>query len=134
THCSPHFYRRAHHPDLYSFPTRRSSDLLQHRSGILLFTGPPGSGKSTMMYSLVQELIKTSNRQVITREEPIERQIENVLQVEINERAGITYEEGLRAALRHDPDVLLIGEIRDEHTAKVTIRSSLTGHLVLTTL
>ncbi|HLS23848.1 MAG TPA: competence type IV pilus ATPase ComGA [Pseudogracilibacillus sp.] len=119
---------------LFSFQGEQIRKWLQHRSGILLFTGPTGSGKSTMMYSLVQELIKTSNRQVITLEEPIERQIENVLQVEINERAGITYEEGLRAALRHDPDVLLIGEIRDEHTAKFTIRSSLTGHLVLTTL
>lgn len=119
---------------LFSFQASKIRKWIYQPNGLLLISGPTGSGKSTLMYSLLQELIDQRNCQIVTLEDPVERQIENALQVEINERAGMTYEEGLRAALRHDPDVLLVGEIRDEKTAKFTIRSALTGHLVLSTI
>src|SRR5699024_1894462 len=79
-------------------------------------------------------LTRQQSSQIITLEEPIERKIKHVLQVEVNEKAGMTYQNGLKAALRHDPDVILIGEIRDDKTASFTFQASLTGHLVLTTL
>lgn len=119
---------------LFPFQYKRIKQWLNNESGIILFTGPTGSGKSTTMYSLLEELIEQRASQVITLEEPIERKVDHALQVEVNERAGITYQSGLKAALRHDPDVILIGEIRDEETATFTLRASLTGHLVLTTL
>lgn len=119
---------------LFPFQYKRIKRWLNDESGIILFTGPTGSGKSTTMYSLLEELIEQRASQVITLEEPIERKVDHALQVEVNERAGITYQSGLKAALRHDPDVILIGEIRDEETATFTLRASLTGHLVLTTL
>ncbi len=107
---------------------------LLKQNGLILFTGPTGSGKSTMMYALLEKMIDMKPVQVITLEEPIERKIDSIIQVEINERAGLTYQIGLKAALRHDPDVILIGEIRDEKTAKFAFRAALTGHLVLSTL
>lgn len=119
---------------LFPFQYKQIKRWLQNESGIILFTGPTGSGKSTTMYSLLEELIEQRASQVITLEEPIERKVDHALQVEVNERAGITYQSGLKAALRHDPDVILIGEIRDEETATFTLRAALTGHLVLTTL
>lgn len=122
--------------ELFLFPFQREQlkQWLHQDAGIILFTGPTGSGKSTTMYSMLEEIIKQRSSQVITLEEPVERKINNVLQVEINERSGMTYQKGLKAALRHDPDVILIGEIRDEKTALFSLRASLTGHLVLTTL
>lgn len=119
---------------LFPFQYNRLKSWLNHDTGIVLLTGPTGSGKSTTMYSMLEELIEQRSSQVITLEEPIERKINHVLQVEVNERAGMTYQSGLKAALRHDPDVILIGEIRDEKTAAFCVRASLTGHLVLTTL
>ena len=121
---------------LFLFPTqlKKMKSWLNHRAGIILFTGPTGSGKSTTMYALLEAILKEKPFQVITLEEPIEIKIPNVLQVEINEKAGITYQPGLKAALRHDPDILLIGEIRDEETAQFAFRAALTGHLVLSTL
>lgn len=119
---------------LFPFQYKRIKRWLDYESGIILFTGPTGSGKTTTMYSLLEEIIEQRASQVITLEEPIERKVDHALQVEVNERAGITYQSGLKAALRHDPDVILIGEIRDEETATFTLRASLTGHLVLTTL
>lgn len=122
--------------ELLLFPPQyhRLRHWLNYDTGIILFTGPTGSGKSTTMYSMLEELVERHAAQVITLEEPIERQIDHVLQVEVNEKAGMTYQAGLKAALRHDPDVILIGEIRDEKTASFAVRASLTGHLVLTTL
>lgn len=119
---------------LFPFQLNKMKQWLHYRAGIILFTGPTGSGKTTTMYALLEEMIETKSFQVITLEEPIERKIDNILQVEVNEKAGMTYQTGLKAALRHDPDILLIGEIRDEKTAKFAFRASLTGHLVLTTL
>ena len=122
--------------NLFLFPNqlKKLKKWLNRSSGIILFTGATGSGKSTTMYALIESILKKKAFQVITLEDPVEKKIPNVLQVEINERAGITYQAGLKAALRHDPDILLIGEIRDEETAKFTIRAALTGHLVLSTL
>lgn len=107
---------------------------LRNRAGILLMTGPTGSGKTTAMYALLENLLRETSQQIITLEDPIERQLNNVIQVEVNERAGVTYQTGLKAALRHDPDILLIGEIRDKETAVFAFQAALTGHLVLSTL
>ncbi|WP_110111309.1 ATPase, T2SS/T4P/T4SS family [Bacillus sp. CGMCC 1.16541] len=99
-----------------------------------LNTRQTGSGKTTTLYTLLNETKKLLNRNIITLEDPIERKTENVMQVQVNERAGITYSTGLKAILRHDPDIIMVGEIRDDETAKIAIRAALTGHLVLTTM
>src|SRR5699024_10266726 len=108
----------AHLPleQLFVFPKqlRIMQNWLQKPAGMILLTGPTGSGKSSTLYALLEARLKTKQSQIITLEDPIERQIDEVIQVEINERAGVTYQTGLKAALRHDPDVLMIGEIRDE--------------------
>lgn len=121
---------------LLLFPNqiKQMKTWIHQSSGIILFTGPTGSGKTTTMYALLEKLIHQNSYQIITLEDPIERKLDHVLQVEINEQAGISYQSGLKAVLRHDPDVLLIGEIRDEYTAKLAFRAALTGHLVLSTL
>lgn len=103
-------------------------------NGMVVLSGPTGSGKSTTMYALIEYLARKNDYQVITLEDPVERKLDTIIQVEINEKAGITYQTGLKAALRHDPDVLLIGEIRDVETARYAVRAALTGHLVLTTV
>lgn len=119
---------------LFYFQYKQLKRWLYKHSGIILLTGPTGSGKSTTMYSMLEELVCNRSMQAITLEEPVERHVHNVLQVEINRKAGMTYEKGLKAALRHDPDTILLGEIRDETTATFALRAALTGHLVLTTL
>src|SRR5690625_4347466 len=86
------------------------------------------------MYALLQSILKNKSLQTITLEDPIEKDIHDILQVQVNEKAGITYQTGLKAALRHDPDIIMVGEIRDEHTAQFAFNASLTGHLVLSTL
>lgn len=108
--------------------------LIKRSNGLLLFTGPTGSGKTTMLYSLLQYLQYHYKRQVVTLEDPVERKVDSLLQMEINEKAGVTYGEGFKSLLRHDPDVIMIGEIRDEAAARLVIRASLTGHLVLSTM
>ncbi|MDQ0213859.1 competence protein ComGA [Oikeobacillus pervagus] len=108
--------------------------FLKHSHGLIIFTGPTGSGKTTTLYSLVQHSSNQLNRKVITLEDPVEKQNDYLLQVQVNEKAGVTYSTGLKAILRHDPDVIMVGEIRDEETAHIAIRAALTGHLVLTTL
>ncbi|KGA97296.1 hypothetical protein BALCAV_0210815 [Alkalihalobacillus alcalophilus ATCC 27647 = CGMCC 1.3604] len=107
---------------------------LHYTYGLLLITGPTGSGKTTTLYSLLNEFISKKNRRVISIEDPIEQSIEQAVQIQINEKAGITFESGLHSILRHDPDVIVIGEIRDKQTAKLALRSALTGHYVLGTL
>jgi type II secretory ATPase GspE/PulE/Tfp pilus assembly ATPase PilB-like protein len=101
--------------------------------GMLLFTGPTGSGKSTTIYSCLQE-DSFSNRNVITLENPVEYELPGVCQVEIKERIGLTFARGLRQILRHDPDVIVVGEMRDTDTAEIGVRAALTGHLLITTL
>jgi type IV pilus assembly protein PilB len=102
-------------------------------NGLILVTGPTGSGKPTPLYAVLRS-ITGSGRKVITLEDPVEYQLPLVTQCQINEKAGVTFLTGLRAILRHDPDVILVGEMRDAETASIAMRSALTGHLVLSTL
>jgi len=109
-------------------------ELVQNRQGLLFFTGATGSGKSTSLYSLIHYCSTELNRHVISLEDPVENHQGKLLQIQVNERAGITYATGLKAILRHSPDVIMIGEIRDQETAKIAIQAALTGHLVLSTI
>ncbi len=108
--------------------------LVSSRQGLLLFCGATGSGKTTSLYSLVNHTSETLARHVISLEDPVESNHANLLQIQVNERAGVTYATGLKAILRHSPDVIMIGEIRDRETAKIAIEASLSGHLVLSTI
>ena len=101
--------------------------------GIILVTGPTGSGKTSTLYTALNE-INDAVRKIITIEDPIEYQLKGINQIQVSEKAGLTFARGLRAILRHDPDVLLIGEIRDQETAQIAVQASLTGHLVFSTL
>jgi type II secretory ATPase GspE/PulE/Tfp pilus assembly ATPase PilB-like protein len=96
-------------------------------------TGPTGSGKTTTLYAALSEL-KTGDRAILTLEDPIEYELPGIRQSQVNVRAGLTFASGLRSILRHDPDVILVGEIRDQETAQIAMSAALTGHLVLTTL
>ncbi len=101
--------------------------------GIILVTGPTGSGKTSTLYTALNE-INDDIRKIITIEDPIEYQLRGINQIQVSEKAGLTFARGLRAILRHDPDVVLIGEIRDQETAQIAVQASLTGHLVFSTL
>jgi type IV pilus assembly protein PilB len=101
--------------------------------GIVLVTGPTGSGKTTTIYSLLGELNRV-DRNIVTIEDPVEYMVRGVNQVQVNAKAGLTFASGLRSILRQDPDVIMIGEIRDEETAEIAVRAAITGHLVLSTL
>jgi type IV pilus assembly protein PilB len=101
--------------------------------GAILATGPTGSGKSTSLYAALQRL-NTADRHIVTIEDPVERQLDGVTQVQVNTRAGVSFANGLRSMMRADPDVIMVGEIRDAETAKIAVESALTGHLVLSTL
>jgi type IV pilus assembly protein PilB len=101
--------------------------------GAVLVTGPTGSGKSTSLYAAVGEL-NTPEKNIITIEDPVEYQLEGVTQVQVNKKAGLTFANGLRAMMRADPDIIMVGEIRDAETAKIAVEAALTGHLVLSTL
>ncbi len=107
--------------------------LAQKPYGIILATGPTGAGKSTTLYAMILE-IKSPKRNIITIEDPPEYQIEGVSQIQVNPKVGLTFAVGLRAILRQDPDVIMVGEIRDSETAEIAVQSALTGHLVLSTL
>lgn len=100
---------------------------------MILSTGPTGSGKSTSLYSILKEINQPSIN-IITIEDPVEYRIDDILQIQINRKAGVDFASGLRSILRQDPDVILVGEIRDSETAKIAIQASLTGHRVLSTL
>ncbi|WP_052256390.1 competence type IV pilus ATPase ComGA [Salinicoccus sp. YB14-2] len=108
-------------------------DYMELSQGLILFTGPTGSGKSTLMSNLINKIVKEGSRQIISIEDPIEYEIDGMVQVEINDKANISYEPLLRGALRCDPDVLMFGEIRDKTIARELIRASLSGHLVFST-
>jgi type IV pilus assembly protein PilB len=101
--------------------------------GLILITGPTGSGKTTTLYSALQQ-VKTPDRNIVTLEDPVEMQVNGITQVQVHARAGMTFARGLRSVLRQDPDVVLVGEVRDQETAKLALEASMTGHLVLTTL
>lgn len=104
------------------------------RQGIIFVTGPTGCGKTTTLYSLTAHCANELNRHVITLEDPVENNHQHLLQIQVNERSGMTYSTGLKAILRHSPDVIMIGEIRDSETAKIAIQAALTGHLVFSTV
>lgn len=108
------------------------NEIIRHPSGLVLVVGPTGSGKSTTLYTLINEL-NHPERKIITLEDPVEYQIEGISQLPIDTRGGASFAEGLRAVLRLDPDVVMVGEIRDTDTAKTALQAALTGHLVLST-
>lgn len=107
--------------------------LLSKPYGMILVTGPTGSGKTTTLYSMLKKL-NTVEKNIITVEEPVEYQLEGINQVQVNEKIGLTFSNVLRYVLRQDPDIIMVGEIRDRETAEIAVRSALTGHLVLSTL
>jgi type II secretory ATPase GspE/PulE/Tfp pilus assembly ATPase PilB-like protein len=107
--------------------------LLENREGILLVTGPTGSGKTTTLYSCINQ-IKSEGVNIVTVEDPVEYRMQGIVQVQVQEKAGLTFASALRSILRQDPNVVLIGEIRDKETAQIAVQASLTGHLVLSTL
>jgi type IV pilus assembly protein PilB len=108
--------------------------LLNHKEGIVLVTGPTGSGKTTTLYSAIR-LIQNPGVNIVTVEDPVEYRLgQNIVQVQVHDKAGLTFASALRSILRQDPDVVLIGEIRDQETAQIALQASLTGHLVLSTL
>jgi len=107
--------------------------LLQHHEGIVLVTGPTGSGKTTTLYSALRHIM-TGKTNIVTVEDPVEYRIQGIVQVQVHEKAGLTFATALRSILRQDPDVVLVGEIRDKDTAVIAMQASLTGHLVLSTL
>ena len=108
-------------------------ELLSHHNGIILVTGPTGSGKTTTLYSALTRL-NTDEVKIITVEDPVEYQLHGVNQMQVNPKIDLTFATGLRAFLRQDPDIIMVGEVRDKETAEVAIQASLTGHLVLSTL
>ena len=112
---------------------RQIDKSLKKKSGMVLVTGPTGSGKTTTLYSMMQEL-NTLDRKIITLEDPIEYELKGIVQSEVNEKNGYTFHSGLKALLRQDPDIIMIGEIRDLETANTAAQGALTGHLVLSTL
>src|SRR3954462_5231650 len=111
---------------------RKFRRYIKEPYGMVLVTGPTGSGKTTTLYAAVNE-IKTEEDKIITIEDPVEYQIRGITQIPVNEKKGLTFARGLRSILRHDPDKIMVGEIRDTETAQIAIQSALTGHLVFTT-
>ncbi len=107
--------------------------LLNHAHGMILVTGPTGSGKSTTLHACMQH-IATPDKNIITVEDPIEYNADNISQIQVNAKVGLTFAAGLRSILRQDPDIIMVGEIRDSETADIALRSALTGHLLLSTL
>lgn len=112
---------------------KKISKLINIPSGIILITGATGSGKSTTVYSILQKLNRTETN-IITVEDPIEMNIKGINQVQVNSEIGLTFANVLRSILRQDPDIIMIGEIRDNETARIAVRASITGHLVLSTI
>ncbi|MBU9712240.1 competence type IV pilus ATPase ComGA [Evansella tamaricis] len=122
------------HLSLFPSQSRLLLQLTQQSHGLVIICGPTGSGKTSTIYSLLHNSFHKMKRNIITLEDPIEQKYDEFLQMEINERAGITYATGLKSLLRHDPDLIMIGEIRDKETAEMAVRTAMTGHLVLSTL
>jgi type IV pilus assembly protein PilB len=122
--------------DILGFPEdelRRFRKYIREPYGMVLVTGPTGSGKTTTLYAALSE-IKSVEDKIITIEDPVEYQLRGITQIPINEKKGLTFARGLRSILRHDPDKIMVGEIRDAETAQIAINSALTGHLVFTTV
>jgi type IV pilus assembly protein PilB len=122
--------------DILGFPDeelRRFRKYIREPYGMVLVTGPTGSGKTTTLYGALAE-IRSVEDKIITIEDPVEYQLKGITQIPINEKKGLTFARGLRSILRHDPDKIMVGEIRDPETAQIAIQSALTGHLVFTTV
>jgi len=113
--------------------TKELYKLLNHAHGMILVTGPTGSGKSTTLHACMQH-ISTPDKNIITVEDPVEYNADNISQIQVNTKVGLTFAAGLRSILRQDPDIIMVGEIRDSETADIALRSALTGHLLLSTL
>ncbi|HXX99422.1 MAG TPA: GspE/PulE family protein [Candidatus Limnocylindrales bacterium] len=113
--------------------TRRFRRYIREPYGMVLVTGPTGSGKTTTLYAAINE-IKSDEDKIVTIEDPVEYQLRGITQIPVNEKKGLTFARGLRSILRHDPDKIMVGEIRDQETAQIAIQSALTGHLVFTTV
>ena len=118
---------------LPSDEARRLNELMNLREGIVLVTGPTGSGKTTTLYSALRQIQQRAVN-IVTVEDPVEYKLQGIVQVQVNEKAGLNFASALRSILRQDPDVILVGEIRDKETASIAVQASLTGHLVLSTL
>ena len=112
---------------------KKFDGMIDNPNGIILVTGPTGSGKSTTLYTVLREL-SDPTKNIITVEEPVEYQMDGINQVNVNSKVGLTFASALRSILRQDPDVIMIGEIRDEETAQIAVRAAITGHLVLSTM
>ena len=122
--------------DILGFPElelKRFRKYIREPYGMVLVTGPTGSGKTTTLYGALAE-IRSIEDKIITIEDPVEYQLKGITQIPINEKKGLTFARGLRSILRHDPDKIMVGEIRDSETAQIAIQSALTGHLVFTTV
>jgi general secretion pathway protein E len=113
--------------------TEEFEQLLEHSHGMILVTGPTGSGKSTTLHTFLQT-VATPDKNIITVEDPVEYKAENINQIQVNSKVGLTFSAGLRSILRQDPDIVMVGEIRDKETAEIAIQAALTGHLMLSTL
>jgi type IV pilus assembly protein PilB len=112
---------------------KRFNELIQKPYGIVLVTGPTGSGKTTTLYTMLNQL-NTPDKNIVTLEDPVEFNFKGVNQIQVNPKAGLTFATGLRSLLRQDPDIIMVGEMRDNETAEIAVRSALTGHLVLSTI
>jgi type IV pilus assembly protein PilB len=112
---------------------RQLRKFIREPYGMVLVTGPTGSGKTTTLYACLSEIVSSEDK-IITIEDPVEYQLTGITQIPVNERKGLTFARGLRSILRHDPDKIMVGEIRDEETAQIAVQSALTGHLVFTTV
>lgn len=108
-------------------------EIINKKTGILLVTGPTGSGKTTTVYSILKDL-RNISKNIMTIEDPVEYKMEGINQIQVNHKVGLTFEKGLKAILRQDPDIIMVGEIRDIETAKTAVRAAITGHLVISTL
>jgi general secretion pathway protein E len=121
------------HLGFNAVPMRIIRNLAAKPHGMLLITGPTGSGKTTTLYAAISEINDGASK-IITIEDPVEYQVTGVLQIPVNERKGLTFARGLRSILRHDPDKIMVGEIRDPDTAQIAVQAALTGHLVFSTV
>ncbi len=119
---------------LFSETSHQLHSLLNYNSGLILIAGPTGAGKTTTLYALLEEAKKRYNSRIITLEDPVEKRHPQFVQMEVNDAANLTFYSGFKAILRHDPDIIMIGEIRDRDTATVAIRAALSGKLVLSTV
>jgi general secretion pathway protein E len=113
--------------------TSQLDKLTKYSHGMILVTGPTGSGKSTTLHSLLQK-IEDPNKNIMTVEDPVEYKSDNINQIQVNDKVGLTFASGLRSILRQDPDIIMVGEIRDNQTASIAIQAALTGHMVFSTL